>query len=77
VKANGIRCGSPALRGGETCFFHTPGARERHQAAQLALRPNYGKVMLREMMRVWPARATRDQRALLEYALQIFDNSKP
>src|SRR5579864_2557852 len=71
VKSNGVRCASPALRGEKLCFFHHPTAREAHRIEQLRLRPHPAKLAIRELAASWPARATKDQRKLLGYALNL------
>lgn len=35
-KADGSRCGAPALRGSDKCFFHSPATRARHREATIA-----------------------------------------
>jgi hypothetical protein len=66
------RCGSPAVRGSELCFFHNPAARHAHELKRLALRPDPTKLALRNLVRYWPTRpASRKQRALLRYAFGI------
>jgi hypothetical protein len=74
-KANGALCGSPALRGSSLCFFHDPAARERHQAARLALRPNPRRLALHDLVRAWPSHhVSSDRRRLLECAFTMAAN---
>jgi hypothetical protein len=77
VKSNGIRCGSPALRGAKLCFFHHPAAREAHRMKQVLLRPHPAKIAMRDLAGKWPARANRDQRGLLTYALNLMMGIEP
>jgi hypothetical protein len=77
IKSNGIRCGSPAMRGAKLCFFHHPAAREAHRLKQLTLRPHPAKAAIRDFAEQWPARPTKDQRALLTYAFNLMTSLDP
>src|SRR5439155_26476343 len=66
------RCGSPALRGEQLCFWHHPQGRERYRAKQIALKPNSNKLTIFEMFNDLPKRPlSAAERKLFEYALQI------
>ena len=72
IKLNGLRCGSPALRGRALCYFHHR-TRERHDSYMPF--PEDGNSIQFALMQV--IRAVMDDRmdlkkaALLLYALQI------
>lgn len=72
AKSDGTRCGSPAVRGSDLCFFHNPVARAAREQKRLALRPDPGKLALRDLARAWPSHPlSEEQRRLLGYAFRI------
>ncbi len=79
IKDDGIRCGSPALRGKDLCYFHLRQAR-RHPALYIPPLTNRASIQLvvSDVMRAAFAGGMEDERLrTMLYALQIAISNLP
>jgi hypothetical protein len=78
VKSNGVRCGSPALRGELYCYFHHNLAGERVNVFPLLEDGNAIQLELGEIIRALvDERIDTKRAALVLYALQIAAHNLP
>ncbi len=73
IKDDGVRCGSPALRGKDLCYFHLRQLRERPRLHLPLLedRPSIQYAVTQVMRAVLEDRVDNQRLRLLLYALQV------
>ena len=79
IKDDGIRCGSPALRGKDLCYFHHRRAR-RHPAfyiPPLTDRASIHVVLMEVMRAAFAGRMDDERLRTLLYALQVAISNLP